>query len=321
MNIRVSVLGCGVWGRNHARVFNELPNVKLASVVDLNEATARDVSKRYNTSYALDPIEALNDPEVNAVTICTPTVTHTELALRAIEAGKHVLVEKPMTNTIPEAETLISAANRKGVHLAVGFVERFNPAVQETYRLISEGAIGRIILAHTKRVSRWPVRIGDVGVIKDLAVHDIDIVNSLFGEEAGSVYANAGSIQHCFEDYANIIMRFKGKRGAFVETNWLTPRKVRTLTITGTEAIINVEYLTQTLTLENEKQITQPFINNEEPLRLELESFINSIINDTTPEVTGIDGLRALKVCEAAIESAHTGRKVIINPGSLDYPI
>jgi UDP-N-acetylglucosamine 3-dehydrogenase len=321
MNVSVSVLGCGVWGRSHARVFSEIPNVRLVSVVDLNQEAAREVSKRYNTSYAFDPAVVLENPEVDAVTICTPTITHSELALRAIEAGKHVLVEKPMTNTIEEAKTLIRAAENNGVHLSVGFVERFNPAVQEAYRLISEGAIGNIILAHTRRVSRWPVRIGDVGVIKDLAVHDIDIVNKLFGEEAGSVYAHAGSIQHSFEDYANIIMRFKGKRGAFIETNWLTPRKVRTLTITGTEAIINVEYLTQTLTLENEKQITQPYINNEEPLRLELESFVNSIMKDTTPEVTGMDGLRALRVCEAAIESAQTGRKVIINPRSLDYPI
>ena len=319
MSINVSVLGCGVWGRNHARVFNELPNVKLVSIVDLNQATARDISKRYSTSYAFDPVEALADPGVDAVTICTPTVTHMELALQAIEAGKHVLVEKPMTNTIEEAETLISAARRNDVHLTVGFVERFNPAVQEAYRLISEGVIGKIILAHTKRVSRWPVRIGDVGVIKDLAVHDIDIVNKLFEDDAGTVFATAGNIQHSFEDYANIVMCYKGKRGAFIETNWLTPRKVRTLTITGTEAIINVEYITQTLTLENEKQMIQPFIPNAEPLQLELESFISSIINDTPPIVTGEDGLRALKVCEAAIESARTGNRVVLNPDMCDF--
>ena len=321
LSINVSVIGCGVWGQNHARVFNELPNVKLISVIDLNEATAKDVSRRYNTSYASDPAEAIADPEVDAVTICTPTITHTELALHAIEAGKHVLVEKPMTNTVAEAEALIRAARKNGVHLAVGFVERFNPAVHEAYRLISEGAIGDIILAHTKRVSRWPVRIGDVGVIKDLAVHDIDIVNKLFGVEAGSVFATAGNIQHSFEDYANIMMCFKGKRGAFIETNWLTPRKVRTLTITGTEAIINVEYITQTLTLESERQMVQPFIPNAEPLRLELESFVNSIMRDTPPVVTGEDGLRALRVCEAAIESARTGNKVVLNPEMCDPPI
>ena len=320
MSINVSVLGCGVWGRNHARVFSELKNVNLVSVVDLNQVAAKEVAKRYNTAYASDPMEAIADPMIDAVTICTPTVTHMDLALQAIEAGKHVLVEKPMADTVEEAETLIEAAQRYGVHLAVGFVERFNPAVQEAYRLVHEGAIGDIILAHTKRVSRWPVRIGDVGVIKDLAVHDIDIVNRLFRQDADSVFANAGSIQHSFEDHANIMMCFKGKRGAFIETNWLTPRKVRTLTITGTEAIINVEYITQTLTLENEKQITQPFINNAEPLRLELESFTKSLIEDTAPLVTGEDGLRALRVCEAAIESAQTGDKVVLSQDNCDSP-
>ncbi len=321
MNVKVSVLGCGVWGRNHARVFSELSNTKLISVVDLNQATAKEVSERYKTAYALDPLEALADPEVDAVTVCTPTVTHMKLALQAMEAGKHVLVEKPMTNTIEEAETLIEAAKKNDVHLAVGFVERFNPAVREAYRYINEGNIGDIILAHTKRVSRWPVRIGDVGVIKDLAVHDIDIINKLFDEEVGSVFANAGNIQHSFEDYANIFMNFKGKRGAFIETNWLTPRKVRNLTITGTEGIINVDYIDQTLTLENDKQITQPFIAKAEPLRLELKSFINSIINDTSPEVTGLDGLRALKVCEAALESAGTGSIMILNSGNCDHSV
>ena len=104
-----------------------------------------------------------------------------------------------------------------------------------------------------------------------------------------------------------------------METNWLTPRKVRTLTVTGTEGIVNVEFITQTLTIENDKQITQPFIGNGEPLRLELESFIDSIINDSPPKVTGEDGLKALKVCEAALESAITGLPVINNPDSVDW--
>jgi UDP-N-acetylglucosamine 3-dehydrogenase len=314
MNINVSVLGCGIWGRNHARVFSELENVNLVSVVDVDEKIGRLIADRYKTGFRSDPDKAFKDPEVEVVTICTPTVTHAELARRAIESGKHVLVEKPMTNTIEEAETLIDLAKKHSVTLAVGFVERFNPAVQEAIKMITEGSIGDVILAHTKRVSRWPQRIGDVGVIKDLAIHDIDIVNTLFGEEAGSVFCNAGNIQHNFEDYANIMMCFTGNRGAFIEANWLTPRKIRTLTITGTEGIINIEYINQVISVENQKQIYQPFIDNDEPLRLELESFIDSIINEEPPQVTGEDGLRALKVCEAAITSAKTGKPIVNNP-------
>jgi len=311
--VTVSVIGCGVWGRNHARVFSELPHTTMKSVVDIDKGSVSALAQRYHVQNSTDPEKTFSDPDIDAVTICTPTVTHADLALRAIEAGKHVLVEKPMTNTLKEAKTLIRAAKKHGVHLSVGFVERFNPAVREAMRVVDEGTIGRVILAHTRRVSRWPVRIGDVGVIKDLAIHDIDIANKLFQAEAATVYSNAGSIQHGFEDYANIVMAYPAKRAAIIETNWLTPRKVRTLTVTGTEAIINVEYINQTITIENDKQITQPMIQNAEPLRLELESFIHSIITDTPPEVTGEDGLKALKVCEAAIESAKVGKIVLNN--------
>ncbi len=317
--LSVSVLGCGVWGKNHARVFSEMSNVNLSTVVDVIRKNAEEISTRYHVDYHIDPNKVFNDPTIDLVTICTPTVTHFDLAKKAIMAGKHVLVEKPMTDTVEEAKQLIQLSEKYDVKLAVGFIERFNPAIQEAIRLVQEGAIGDVILAHTKRVSRWPVRIGDVGVIKDLAIHDIDIVNQLFGIEAGTVYATAGKIQHSFEDYANIMMCYPNHRGAIVETNWLTPRKVRTLTVTGTEGIVNVEFITQTLTIENEKQIVQPFIDNGEPLRLELENFIDAIINDVSPRITGEDGLRALKVCEAAIESARIGKPVINHPGSCDF--
>ena len=317
--LSVSVLGCGVWGRNHARVFSEMSNVNLNSVVDVDNKNAVEISNRYRVDYHVDPKEVINDSRIDLVTICTPTVTHFDLAKKAIMAGKHVLVEKPMTDTVEEAKQLIQLSEKYGVKLAVGFIERFNPAIQEAIRLVKDGSIGEVILAHTKRVSRWPVRIGDVGVIKDLAIHDIDIVNQLFGIEAGSVFANAGQIQHSFEDYANIMMCYPNNRGAFIETNWLTPRKIRTLSVTGTEGIINVDFITQTVTIENEKQIVQPFIGNGEPLRLELESFVNSIINDETPKVTGEDGLKALKVCESALESARTGKPVINHPGSCEW--
>jgi len=172
--------------------------------------------------------------------------------------------------------------------------------------------MGDVILAHTRRVSRRPLRIGDVGVIKDLAIHDIDIVNQVFDTEVKEVFATAGSIAHSFEDCANILIRFQENRSAFIETNWLTPRKVRRLIITGTLGLINIEYITQEITIENNKRLYQPFIENKEPLRLELEQFVDSILKDEPPKPTGEDGLKALKICEAALRSAKTGRLVQI---------
>ena len=306
----VSVIGCGSWGRNHARIYKELDNARLISVVDQDENRAREIGTRYGVEWYTDTDKIFKNSEIEAVSICTPTITHAEIALEAIEEGKHLLVEKPMTNTIKEAKMLIKAAKKKGVHLTVGFVERFNPAVTEAIKRVSSGEIGEVILAHARRVSRRPLRIGDVGVIKDLGIHDIDVILQLFKNTPIEVYAIAGSIAHKFEDYANIILKYEGNRNAFIETNWLTPRKVRNLIITGTEGLINVEYITQRIIIENQKHLYQPFIENKEPLKIELQNFVDSILRDEPPKPTGEDGLRALQICEAAIKSSKMGKSV-----------
>jgi UDP-N-acetylglucosamine 3-dehydrogenase len=310
LTTNVAVIGCGVWGSNHARVYSELPNTKLLAVIDADEKRAREIAQKHHTEYDSDPKAALENPDIQVVNVCTPTVTHYDLAMAAIKAGKHVLVEKPMTDTTDQARNLIEAAEKKGVKLTVGFVERFNPAVQMAIKRVNNGEIGDVVLAHTRRVSRRPLRIGDVGVIKDLAIHDIDIINHLFKDKAKTVFAIAGNIQHRYEDYANINITYPGNRNAIVETNWLTPRRIRTLTITGTQGIINVEYTNQEITIENEAQMIRPYFPNVEPLRLELSSFINSIEKDEELQVTGSDGLSALTICEAALKSARTNQEV-----------
>jgi len=198
--LNVAVIGCGSWGTNQVRVFSDLPESSLVAAADIDENTARGIGEKYRVDWYTDIEKVLDRPDVEAVTICTPTVTHADIALAAIESGKHVLVEKPMTNTVEEAETLIRAAEKQGVYLSVGFIERFNPAFREGLKIISRGEIGDVILAHTRHVSRRPLRIGDVGVVKDLAIHDIDIVNQLFEEMPRSVFASAGNIAHSFED-------------------------------------------------------------------------------------------------------------------------
>ena len=310
--LNVAVIGCGFWGKNHARIYNDLGDVSLVAVADVNEEAVKRIGETYSADQYLDPLEVFEREDVEAVSICTPTVTHAELALAAMEAGKHVLVEKPMTDTVTEAERLIRAAEKNGVHLAVGFVERFNPGVIEALRLVSEGEIGDVILARAHRVSRYPLRISDVGVVKDLAIHDIDIVRQLFDSEPETVYATAGKITHGFEDYANIILRFPGNRSAFIETNWLTPHKIRRLILTGSEGLITVEFITQEITVENNERRYQPFLETREPLTLELEDFVQSVLNDTPPKASGEDGLMALRICEAALESAEKGQPIKI---------
>jgi UDP-N-acetylglucosamine 3-dehydrogenase len=308
--IKVAVIGCGFWGRNHARIYNDLETAKLVAVSDLNEDAARSLGERYEADYYGDVETLLKREDVEMVSICTPTVTHAKIALAAMEAGKHVLVEKPMTSTVAEAESLIAAAERARVKLTVGFVERFNPGVIEALRLVKEGKIGDVILARAHRVSRYPLRISDVGVVKDLAIHDADIVRQLFGADPVTVYATAGNLVHTFEDYANIVLRFPGNKSAFIETNWLTPHKIRRLILTGSEGLITVEFITQEVTVENDEGSYTPFLKPQEPLTLELESFVEAILEDKPPTISGEDGLKALRICEAALESARIGKPV-----------
>ena len=195
----------------------------------------------------------------------------------------------------------------------VGFIERFNPAVTKSIELIKNNEIGKIVLACSRRVTRRPQRIGDVGVIKDIGIHDIDLIRYVFGSKVKQVYAVAGNLSHKFEDYANIVMNFEDGKNAFVEANWLTPRKVRSLIITGTEGIINVEYITQQVTVEKQDQMYTPFFPQKEPLKLELEYFLKTTLNKQQPTPSGIDGLETLKICEAALQSSTTKKPVKIN--------
>jgi len=195
----------------------------------------------------------------------------------------------------------------------VGFIERFNPGVQRVKSLIKDDVLGEVILASARRVGRYPKRIGDVGVVKDTAIHDFDIMRFIFEREPCSVYARMGNSRNEFEDYAQVVLSFDGFQTGFVEANWLTPRKIRNLTVTGKEAIATLNYLTQEIMIEDVDKMVKPTHKREEPLMIELEEFTQSIIEDRDPLVTGEDGLRALEISEAAIKSAYAERVVKMN--------
>ena len=308
----VAVIGCGAWGYHHARVYSELPGVRLEAVADIDPRRVQRVTERFHCKGYSSVEKLLNEAIIDAVSVCTPTVTHFDLASLALTARKHVLVEKPMTDNVAEAEKLIKQARDYGVFLSVGFVERFNPAVQESKRTVDRGEIGEVLIIHTRRVTRRPSRVGDIGVVKDLGIHDVDVMNYIMDELPESVYARAGAHNHCFEDYANVVLGYSGMRSGFVETNWLTPKRVRTLTITGSEGIIDVEYTTQELRVEKNDHIYQPLNWYREPLYLELSDFTSAVLEKRKPSVSGVDGVEALRVCEAALRSADTGQVVFL---------
>ncbi len=304
----VAVIGVGFWGRNHARVFSELSETELVAVCDVDVHKAEVIGRQHGAAAYGDSRKLLSRKDVEAVSICTWTTTHAVEAMRSLKAGKHLFVEKPIASTIREAKKIVDFARKEDRHLMVGFIERFNPGVQRAKYTLEQGEIGELVSATAKRVSQWPERIGDVGVVKDYAIHEIDIMRKIFEEDPTTVYARVGNLKHTkFEDYAQIMLTFERGKTAFVETNWLTPDKIRNLTLTGSEAILSLDYLTQEITIESSDKTLKPRYEWKEPLKLELKHFAESVTKNEEPEVTGTDGLKALIIAEAAIKSSKKG--------------
>jgi UDP-N-acetylglucosamine 3-dehydrogenase len=303
--VNVGVVGVGAMGHNHVRVYTRLKNANLLAVSDLMKGTLAEVSKKYNTVGFVDYDNVLKMPEIDAVSVCVPTTYHYEVVMSAIEQGKHVLVEKPIAFTLKEAKDMVRAARKEGVKLATGHVERFNPAVLEAKKLLRDKLIGEVVSVSAKRVGPFPPRIKDVGVTIDLAIHEVDVMAYLMDSPVSKVYAHVGSrLEKCeYEDHAEIMMEFYNNAIGMLEVNWLTPYKKRQLEVTGTDGIISLDYIDQTVEIfgKNARNVRVP---HHEPLMEELDSFLNAIMLDEKPKITGEDGIHALKTVLAAMKSA-----------------
>ena len=329
--LNVGVIGIGSMGQNHVRVYSEIAN--LLGVSDADPELVNKICGKFKVKGYEDYRELLANPELEAVSIATPTDTHFEVGMAAIKAGKHVLIEKPFTTTKEEGEKLISAATEHQVTLAVGQIERYNPVVRLTKDMLMKNNFGDLISLTSRRVSSFPARIKDVGVIFDLAIHDIDVLRYLVGTKIISVYTLGGTSKtehdHEFEDHANILLEFKGKKytiSGFIEVNWLTPMKVRKVSITCSKNFVEFDYINQSLEVSsstifdyditNLYQLPQKYeirrisVKPEEPLKNELTDFLTAAKSGKKPLVTGEEGLETLKVALAAVESYKTKQKI-----------
>src|SRR3990170_6116359 len=307
----VAVIGTGFWGKNHARVYKELASTNLIAICDVNAARAKTIADQFGVKAYTNSSRMLKNEEIEAVSVCTWSTILAKEALKALKAGKHVLVEKPMATNSKQAERLLKTAEENGLHLTVGFLMRFIPGLQHIKEAVATKKIGELVSATAKRVSEWPERIGDVGVVKDTAIHDIDVMRFISNEDPISVYAKTGSMRNKkFEDYAQIMLTYEGGKSAFIESNWLTPYKTRTLTVTGSDAIMRLDYIPQELWVEAAKENLQPKYPWQEPLKLELQHFSDCILKKQKPMVTGADGLRALNIAEAALLSSEKNKAI-----------
>jgi predicted dehydrogenase len=247
-----------------------------------------------------------------------------------LEAGVPVLVEKPIAGTVEEAERLIAVARERGLVLAVGHVERFNPAVRALRDKLRTNDLGRVFQVHTRRLSPFPVRVGDTGVAFDLATHDLDLMCELAGTPVRLSAESDRKAHRSHEDLLAAILRFENGVIGLLEVNWLTPTKVRQLTVTGERGTFMVDYLNQHLTLyENaheseswstldifdgvtEGNVIRFAIPRVEPLHAQLEAVVGAVRGEDVELVTGEAGLRALRLALAVVEAGATGASITL---------
>lgn len=290
--IRVGVVGLGAMGQHHARLYSQL-KCWLAGVADSNFERAREVGERYGVPYYGDYHDLLS--RVDAVSVAVPTSLHHAVAMDFLQEGVHCLVEKPIAFSLDEATEMINMAERAGVNLAVGHIERFNPAVMKLKEIMDEGMLGRLLIVSTRRDGPFVSRITDVGAVLDTAIHDIGVARYLVGRDPYSVFSRVGSLKHCKEDHAVIVLDFDGTI-ACVEVNWLTPQKVRTLVATGSRESAYLDYIDQSLRIQDGNGGETVEVRKAEPLRIELEDFLASIMKGQRPSVDGAEGRAVLKI-------------------------
>jgi UDP-N-acetylglucosamine 3-dehydrogenase len=326
-NMKAGVVGVGSMGKNHARVYSEM-NV-LQAIADSEEAVARPLAEKFGVDYFPNYKDMLKT-DIDAITVATPTNTHFKISMDAIKAGKHVLVEKPICFNIEEAEILVKAAEKEGLVLAVGQIERHNPVVKFARDSIGEGKFGDVVSIAARRVSTMPGRIRDVGVLMDLGIHDVDVIRYLAQSPVKSVYALGGKRQNdAFEDHANILMDFENDILGFVEVNWLTPMKVRRISLTCQKNYVELDYMKQSADISSsqvsgaldsndlyrlpiEFDIRHVSLKKQEPLRNEQEDFLGAIRENRQPLINGRDGTETLRVCQAALRSIKEGKRIML---------
>ncbi len=320
--LKIAIIGAGIMGNLHARTYSTLHNIDLVAVCDIDKLNCEKLAGLYETKFYSDYKKLLLEESLDGVSITVPTLLHKEVALACIDQGINILIEKPLAGSVEEANQIVKAAYKKAVILGVGHIERFNPVIAKLKELIKEGIFGKVVSIVIKRVGLFPPRVKDVNVVTDLAVHDLDIVCNILGKLPHSIFATGGKgINATRVDYADIFLDF-GETSCYLQTNWITPIKIRSLSLTGTLGYCELDYITQELTLYKSnysgvvpqeferfvKELGKPEkitveIKKEEPLKLEIIDFIDAIIQKRQPLVTGEEGELAIKLSEIVLES------------------
>jgi predicted dehydrogenase len=326
--LRVAVVGLGYWGPNLARNFAALPDCELAWCCDASEAMRERFASSFpGARFTADLDEVLADGSLDAVALATPVPTHAALAQRVLEAGKHCFVEKPLAQSVADAEAAVAAAEDAGRVLMVGHLLEYHPGVIKLKELIDGGELGRVLYIYGNRLNLGKLR-ADENALWSLGAHDVSVLLRLAGEEPEEVQARGESyLREGVEDVVFCFLRFPGGLAAHLHLSWLDPHKERRFTVVGeqrmatfddmaVEGKITVydkgfdertesygEYITRS------GDIWSPRLMNEEPLRTECRHFLDAIRDGTAPRSDGASGLRVVRVLEALQRSLDESRR------------
>ena len=321
--LRVAVIGTGNMGRNHVRNYFMLPESELVAIADVNPE-AKSLADDYKVKFFTDYKEMLEKARPDAVSVVVPTPFHLEVATEVMSRGIHCMLEKPIASSVEEADKLIACAKKNNVTFTVGHIERFNPVIKKLKQMVDDNAIGDITSVVCKRVGGFPAVEPKTDVIIDLAVHDVDIVNYLLGQKPKSISSHGSRTRHSKKiDSAEILMDY-GRASGFIQANWLTPVKIRTIALTGSLGYLEANYITQELTYykHNMKEIQKDGftefvlqvgdpekrvikVDFEEPLAAELKAFMAKSMGRTAAIVNPVDAREALKISLEAVAPHH----------------
>lgn len=324
-DLRAGLIGLGMMGRHHARVLKSLPGVKLVAVAD----PAGDPHGVAGGLEVGTDVQHLIDAGIDYAMVAVPTAFHEETAVALAEAGIHAMVEKPLAPTEDSARRMVRAFTERGLVGAVGHIERYNPALQSLRARLAEGELGDVYQVVTRRQGPFPARIADVGVVKDLATHDIDltawVTQSPFVSVAAQTAVKSGR-EH--EDLVAIVGKLADGTVTSHLVNWLSPMKERVTIVTGERGAFVADTLTADLTFYangtvkttweslagfrgvTEGDVTRFAIAKPEPLRTEHEAFRDAVLGKEADIVTMEQGMATVRVAEAAIEAARSGRTI-----------
>lgn len=318
--LKAGVIGIGSMGKNHARVYSELELTTLQAVSDIDKNLLNKFKDLYGVNTYENYNEMLSNEKLDLISIVVPNSLHKTVSLEVMAQNIPTLLEKPIASTVLEGNEIVDYAEKNNIKLMVGYLERFNPAIKELKKRLDKGELGKIYSIKVDRIGPSSTRKRDSGVLLNLGIHDLDIISFLINKEP--IRANAEIIKGIYSNYTDLfhgLLRFQDNIVASLNVNWISPTKIRRLHVTGEKGMFIADYLTQDLyfyqNANHQEEIrSQDFlevlkgvsegnmikynIQRKEPLKLEIEHFVECIKNNKEPTINGREAMKSLKMVE-----------------------